>query len=78
MKKNEFIKLLKKQLDIEEEIKENSNIKAILDSFSIMELISFVDIKFDKKLSFNDLKSMNTINDLINFIDNDRIVNYEK
>ena len=78
MKKNEFIKLLKKQLDIEEEIKENSNIKAILDSFSIMELISFVDIKFDKKLSFNDLKSMNTINDLINFIDNDRIVYYEK
>ena len=72
MKKNDFIKLLNEELDIEKTITLDSEFNNVLDSISIMSLICVVKEKFNKNLSFQDFKKIENTKDLFAIIGDEK------
>ncbi|MBU0683820.1 MAG: hypothetical protein ABIH85_02175 [Candidatus Omnitrophota bacterium] len=70
MKKIEFFEELKKVLEIEGEIDENTNLKDLetYDSLSNLVLIAFVDSKFKKRMGAEEVVSITTIKSLMEII----------
>lgn len=76
MNKDEFLNEFKKVLEIDsnQEITENIVLNDLeeYDSLAVLGIISMVDENFGKKITAVDFKNFSTINDLINFIGQDK------
>jgi len=66
MTQNEFIEKVKDILLIEDKVDTEFPVK--IDSLASLLLIGFYDENFDFKLSADNLKSINTIGDLLNLV----------
>lgn len=74
MTKEEFIKDLQEELEYETVLQADTNLKNLeeWDSMSAMILIGFVSDKFDITLNADDIKSITTINSLIDRIGSEK------
>lgn len=74
MKKEDFIKRLQNDLEIESEIVGNSNIKDFdeWDSMAAMVLIGLVNEEFSVTLNSDDIENLTTVNSLIERIGIDK------
>jgi acyl carrier protein len=66
MKRNVFINKLKEQLNIEEEISEQTALN--ISSIETLSIIAFIDKYFNKQVDPQDLKKILTVSDLIDLI----------
>ena len=73
MKKNDFISELQDILQIEDELRDDTNLASMdeWDSIAFMVLIAFFDKNFGKKITFEDLGACKTPRDLISLAGGD-------
>jgi acyl carrier protein len=76
MKRDQFIAKLRDELELESEIEFSTNLHELdeWDSMTAMVLIGFVSDNFSLTMTGEDLKKINSINELIDFIGNDKII----
>ncbi len=69
-----FIEEIKESLETEIELELNTDLRQLdeYDSMGVMTIIALVDEHFDMKLSSDQLKSITTIQSLINLIGNNK------
>ena len=68
MNKKEFIQKIKESLEINEDILEETNLVELMDSLSLLSLLSLVDEKFQKQFSHEEIQRISTVKSLINMI----------
>jgi acyl carrier protein len=75
MKRDQFIVKLRDELELEAEIVFSTNLRELdeWDSMTAMVLIGFVSDNFGLTMTGEDLKNINSINALIDFIGSDKI-----
>ena len=75
MKRDQFIVKLRDELELEAEIVLSTNLHELdeWDSMTAMVLIGFVSDNFGLTMTGEDLKKINSINALIDFIGSDKI-----
>jgi acyl carrier protein len=76
MKRDQFIVKLKEELELESEIEYSTNLHELdeWDSMTAMVLIGFVSDNFGLTMTGEDLKKINSISALIDFIGSDKII----
>jgi acyl carrier protein len=72
MKKEEFFRLLKEELDLEGVIDENSSLN--LSSLRVLSLMSFLDEHFNKRIKPVDLKNVDSVEKIIILIGEDKLL----
>jgi acyl carrier protein len=70
MKKSEFLEQLEEELELDEELSVDTNLKDLeeYDSLSVLSIISFVDENFGKKLTADQLNNITTVKSLMELI----------
>lgn len=73
MKKLDFIDGLMKMLETDEEVNEDTVLKelSVYDSLTNLAIIAYIDTKFTKKLTANQLQSITTIRSLMELVGKD-------
>lgn len=70
MKKHEFLEKLQEELEEDETLTVDTNLKSLesYDSLALLTIIAFVDENFDKKIEAKHFKDITTVQDLMNII----------
>nr|WP_315030671.1 phosphopantetheine-binding protein [uncultured Chryseobacterium sp.] len=73
MKTSVFLEKLQEELEEEQKLTVNTNLKELesYDSISLLSIIAFVDENFDKMVDTKDFKDVETVSDLMKVIGNE-------